>query len=219
MFISVLWPCHLTTTLSDRRRIQTVLLLSCLRSEGITGPFIIIAPLSLVPDWAGTFKLYTDMPVSCLTGTVKERRAMYSGRLNSSLIDYFQGRARNINFPVIITSYEVAINDSRQLKKIGDFKYFVVDEGEGFERYRCEILCLYFSKRFRASNELFLTSGPIKSDLKELTTLLRFCNPRMHYYEHLLDDYDDNEKQTIATKLQNILKPHIVSSGENREGT
>ena len=190
-----------------------VLYLACLRSEDIAGPFIIVAPLYLVPAWIETFKLYTDMPVASLVGTQEEREAMYSGRLNSSL-------RKRTDFPVIITSYEVANTDSEQLNELGEYTYFVLDEGKGFESYRCALLCLYFSKRFRAANRLFLTSGPIKSDLKELTILWRFCNPRIINYEHLLDDYDDNGKQIIAAKIKNIcLKPHIVCSGENREVT
>jgi len=55
--------------------------------------------------------------------------------------------------------------------------------------------------------------------LEELTILWRFCNPRLYNFEHLLENYDDDEKQTIAAKLKNILKPHIVCSRENREGT
>ena len=156
------------------------------------------------------------MPVACLVGTEKERKSMYSGRLNKSL--YKPSGEKSNDFPVIITSYEIAMNDSRQLKKIGVFKYFIMDEGRGFDRYRRELLSLYFSKRFMADNGLFLTSGPIKSDLKELTVLWRFCNARIfmgnNYVEHLLDDYDDNEKQTIVAKLQNILKPHVVSPVE-----
>ena len=177
----------------------------------VPGPFVIVAPLSLLPNWIETFKQFSNM-VTCLIGTEEDREAMYSGRLNSSL-------RRRTDFPVIITSYEVAITDSEQLNELGEYRYFVLDEGKGFESYRCAFLCLYFSKHFRAADRLFLTSGPVKSDLKELTILWRFCNPRIINYEHLLDDYDDNEKQTIAARIKNILEPHIVSSGENREGT
>ena len=182
----------------------------------LTGPVIIVAPLSLVPLWVKTFNQYTDIPVACLTGTEEQRKSMYSGRLNSSLDDYVPRGEKSTDFPVIITSYEAAISD--RIEYNGDFRYFIIDEGEGFERYRRELLCLYFLESFRAEYRLFLTSGPIKSDLKELTILWRFCNPGICNYQHLLDDHDDDEKQTIAAKLQNILKPHIVS-GENREGT
>ena len=157
------------------------------------------------------------MSISCVTGTQEEREVMYEGRMNPSLNDYRPNGEKGTNFPVIITSYAAAITDRIQYE--ADFRYFIMDEGEGFERYRRELLCHYFLESYRADNRLFLTSEPIKSDLKELMMVWRFFNPRIHNYEHLLDDYDDNEKQTIAAKLQNILKPHIVCSRENREGT
>ena len=219
MFILVLWPCHSSNNSFDRRRIQIVLLLACLRSRGgITGPFIIVAPLSLVPHWVMTFNQYSDMPISCLTGTEEEREAMYRGRMKPSLNDYYPRNEKGTSYPVVITSYGAAISDRVQYE--ADFRYFIMDEGEGFERYRRELLCHYFLEGYRASNRLFLTSRPIKSDLKELTILWRFCNPRICNYEHLLDDYNDNGKQIIAAKIKNIcLKPHIVCSGENREET
>jgi len=187
----------------------------------VSGPFIIVAPLSLVPAWVKAFNLYTDMPASCLIGTEEERKSMYSGRLNSSL-------RKRTDFPVIITSYEIAITDSEQLKKIGEYTYFVLDEGEGFERYRCELLCLYFSKRFKADNRLFLPASPIIC-AKDMLSVLNFLVSRELLRGFLVpqeeawfddacllpllksvDECNEERRHQIEAKLQTILRAFTI---------
>jgi len=172
----------------------------------VSGPFIIVAPLSLVSAWVETFNLYTDVPVSCLTGTEKERKSMYSGRLNSSL-------RKRTDFPVIITSYEVAITDSEQLDKIAKFSHFIVEEGEGFERYRCELLSsLNYN---RTDNRLFLPASPIIC-AKDMLSVLRFLVGEWfddaNFFSLLKSANECNEERShqVVAKLQTILRAFTV---------
>ena len=196
--------------LSHRKRVEIALLIVFLRSMQVSGPFIIVAPLSLVSLWVKTFNLYTDMPVSCLTGTEEERKLMYSGRLNSSL-------RRRTDFPVIITSYEVAITDSEQLNELAKFTHFIVEEGEGFERYRCELLSsLNYN---RTDNRLFLPASPIIC-AKDMLSVLSFLVPRDEaWFDDAgflpllksVDECNDEERRhQIEAKLQTILRAFTV---------
>ena len=179
----------------------------------VSGPFIIVAPLSLVPHWVSTFNQYTDMPVACLTGTEEDREAMYSGRLNSSL-------RKSTNFPVIVTSYEVAINDTRKLNQIGKFTHFIVEEGEGFESYRCALLsCL---KHIRADNRLFLPASPFNC-AKDMLRVLHFLFDNMFESEEFLsedhlsivtqyaEECDKKKRQQIEAKLRTILNVFTIT--------
>lgn len=201
----------LISSLSQRKRVKIALLVSFLRSLYVSGYFIIVAPLSLVPNWVKTFTQYTNLAVSCLAGTQEERETIYSGRLDTSL--YGPNTRTNAQYPVIITSYEEAISESQQLKKIGEFKYFVMDEGEGFERYRSILLSSL--KHNRSAYRLFLPTSPMNR-AKDMLTLVHFNLPRLLDHDALLsfiqytEQCNEEERHRIETKLQAILRAFTV---------
>merc|ERR1719469_915485 len=82
---------------------------------------------------------------------------------------------RSGTFPVIITSYEVAIKDEKKLNKIGEYTYLVVDEGQRLKNHRCTLI--QSLKRIKAANRLLLSGTPIQNNLDELWSLLNFVNP------------------------------------------
>ena len=95
----------------------------------VRGPYVIVAPLSLVPKWIQDFqKWLPSFPIACLDVAVEERDDMYSEQLNPV-------NRRQQDFPVIIVSYEVAIVDREFLNRIGKFTHVIIDEG-GLEEYR-----------------------------------------------------------------------------------
>ena len=167
----------------------------------VVGPFIVVVPLSLIPRWIEVFKQFSNMTVTCLTGTEEDREAMYSGRLNKTL--YQNGT----KYPVIVTSYEIAITDSDQLNKIGEFKHFIIDEGEGFERYR------YALSSLLKHINLFLPASPINCDAKDMLILLNFVIPRnrLMIRENLLsfvqytERCGEEKRHQIEANLQTIL--------------
>src|SRR6266487_2689875 len=94
------------------KTIQTIAFLSFLRGHGVFGPFLIAAPLSTLSNWIDEFSHWApDIPVLLYHGSKTERENLR--------IKYFglkQGPRAVGSFPVILTSYEVCINDRKFLQ-------------------------------------------------------------------------------------------------------
>ena len=110
------------------KTIQTIAFLCHIRSKGVTGPFLVLGPLSTLPNWVSEFERWAPgVPAVLYHGSKEERAAI---RSRTRLV----GKDRvDASFPVYVTSYEIAIADIKFLQKV-HWKYVVVDEGH---RYGC----------------------------------------------------------------------------------
>ena len=105
------------------KTIQLIAMIAYLKGMLVPGPYIVVAPLATLPNWVREFeKWLPSLPVVRHHGPRATRDAMLTTTIN------FRQR-RTLDFPVIITSHEVAINDEKKLNKLGQFTYLVVDEG------------------------------------------------------------------------------------------
>lgn len=92
------------------KTIQCVALIAHLLTMGVLGPFLIVAPLATLPNWVREIeKWLPSQPVVRYHGAANDREAMLRGPLNAKL-------KKNKNFPIIVTSYEVAIRDQNKLE-------------------------------------------------------------------------------------------------------
>jgi ATP-dependent DNA helicase len=131
------------------KTIQCVALIAHLLMQGVSGPFLIVAPLATLPNWVREFEKWLPThPVIRYHGTAPMRDAMLKGPLHPKL-------KRNPDFPFIVTSYEVAIRDQSKLEKLSELTYLIVDEGHRLKNHRC--LLLSSLKKLKAANRLLLT--------------------------------------------------------------
>ena len=141
------------------KTIQCIALIAHLLTKGVSGPFMVVAPLATLPNWVREFqKWLPQQPVIRYHGPAPKREAMLKGPLH-----YKQRRQKD--FPVIVTSYEVAIRDQSKLEKLTEFTYLIVDEGHRLKNHRCTLLSSL--KRLKAANRLLLTGTPIQNTLNE----------------------------------------------------
>ena len=103
-----------------------------------------------------------------LSAEQEERDAMLAGPLNHK-------NRKAGDFPVVITSYEVAMRDEKRLNKIGEYTFLVVDEGQRLKNHRCTLISSL--KRIRSSNRLI--KPYVSSILKSLMPKLREPNARV----------------------------------------
>ena len=141
------------------KTIQCIALIAHLLTKGVSGPFMVVAPLATLPNWVREFeKWLPDHPVVRYHGPAADREAMLKGPLH-----YKQRRQKD--FPFIVTSYEVAIRDQAKLERLSEFTYLIVDEGHRLKNHRCTLLTSL--KRLKAANRLLLTGTPIQNTLNE----------------------------------------------------
>lgn len=63
-------------------QVQTIGFLSYLMTQGVTGPFLILGPLSTLPNWMGEFQRWCPSISTILYhGSPDERRDMQNGPL------------------------------------------------------------------------------------------------------------------------------------------
>ena len=95
----LLTSCHGSTpgcgdtawcTLSLPLQVQTIGFLSHLRSKGVHGPFMVVGPLSTLPNWVSEFARWCpSMPCILYHGNKAERQALRSKRMPSGAPPFF----------------------------------------------------------------------------------------------------------------------------------
>lgn len=107
------------------KTIQTIAFLAHLYEHGITGPFLVVCPLSTLANWISEFERFTpDIPVLLYHGSPSERADMRENKLGLPSANRKGKRVSTVGppkgkqLPVIVTTYELVINDRAHLSKI-----------------------------------------------------------------------------------------------------
>ncbi|KAI4967368.1 hypothetical protein ZWY2020_028337, partial [Hordeum vulgare] len=126
------------------------------------------------------------------------------------------------DFPIIITSYEMAMSDAKFLARY-KWKYVVVDEGHRLKNSKCKLLRKL--KRIPMANKLLLTGTPLQNNLAELWSLLNFILPDIfsshQEFESWFDfsgkgdeeqqeEADEKKRVLVVSKLHAILRPFLL---------
>ena len=99
------------------KTIQTIAFLAFLREKGTFGPFLIAAPLSTTTNWVDEIRKWTpDIPVVCYHGSKADRAAIRQKQMR---------RPGSDRFPVVVTSYEICMNDRKFLAGFG-WKFIII---------------------------------------------------------------------------------------------
>ena len=105
---------------------------------GVKGPFLIIAPLSTVPNWVKEINKFAPLlPVVLYHGkNALEREELRNKYLKkvTTIKDAFS-KPREVRH-IFVTSYEIAMNDRVHMKKTS-WRYIVVDEGHRLKNSNC----------------------------------------------------------------------------------
>ena len=189
------------------KTIQTISLLGYMREkEGVPGPHLIVAPLTTLGNWVNEFKKWMPCArVVKLMATMEQREEVYHNLVKRG------------KFDVLITSYEGLNISSTRLSRI-KWNYIIVDEA-----HRMKNSLSNFSVNMRmlkSSYKLLLTGTPLQNNIKELWSLLNFCNEKMFNDPELFEQWFDEksssvennqkEKQMLVQKLHDILSPYIL---------
>jgi len=160
------------------KTLQTISLFAHLVEVGVRGPFLIVAPLSTVPNWVKEVKKFApELPVVLYHGSQAERQELRSKHLDEVHIikDVFAEPKKVKN--IFVTSYEIAMNDRPFMRKSpgNPWRYIVVDEGHRLKNMHCRLIREL--KLYHTANRLLLTGTPLQNNLDELWSLLNFLMP------------------------------------------
>jgi ATP-dependent DNA helicase len=194
------------------KTLQTLAFLAYLREMGTTGPFLIVAPLSTISNWIAESEKFTpNVPIVLYHGTPNERKAIRDKKFKLKK-----------SFPIIVTSYEICMNDRKYLARIS-WKYIIIDEGHRLKNLNCKLIREL--KKYDSANRLLLTGTPLQNNLSELWSLLNFLMPDIfgdleefeEWFEFSGDRGEHGDKEefidksaNLVSKLHEILRPFVL---------
>ncbi|KAI0773135.1 SNF2 family N-terminal domain-containing protein [Trametes elegans] len=122
------------------------------------------------------------------------------------------------NFPVVLTTYQIVINDRAELAKY-HWGFIVVDEGHRLKNIDCVLMREI--KRIPSAARMVLTGTPLQNNLSELWALLNFVLPEIFgdlatfqsWYDfsgRLKSKMNSEREQKLIQSLHDILRPFLL---------
>merc|ERR1719312_1790913 len=203
-WMSTLWENGINGILADEmglgKTIQTVALFCHMYEMGVSGPFLVVAPLSTVPNWVNEFKRFAPkVPCILYHGNMQERLLLRDKLSDVTTCEEMDGKDM---MNVVVTSYEIAMNDRAAFSSIM-WRYIVVDEGHRLKNMNCRLIKEL--KQYHSANRLLLTGTPLQNNLSELWSLLNFLLPEifddLRVFQSWFDAKDLHENTTELARI------------------
>ncbi|KAL3346085.1 hypothetical protein AABB24_024836 [Solanum stoloniferum] len=215
-----LWQNGLNGILADQmglgKTIQTIAFLAHLKGNGLDGPYLVIAPLSTLSNWLNEMERFVpSINAIIYHGDKKQRDEIRMKHMPRTI---------GPNFPIVITSYEIAMSDTRKFLRHYSWKYLVVDEGHRLKNSKCKLIKEL--KLLPIENKLLLTGTPLQNNLAELWSLLNFILPDIFSshdeFESWFDlsgkfsnesekeEMEERRRAQVVAKLHAILRPFLL---------
>ncbi|KAJ9655098.1 putative ATPase [Neophaeococcomyces mojaviensis] len=220
-WLKTLWMNGLCGILADEmglgKTVQAISLIAFFKENNISGPFLIAAPLSTVRNWIEEFKRWTpEINTVLYHGSKEERAEIRRKHMKMQTQSKFE-------FPVVVTSYEICMNDKSYLANY-KWRYIVVDEGHRLKNMNCRLIKELMT--YNSANRLLITGTPLQNNIAELWSLLHFLLPevfndldsfeRWFDFSSVLDDKEDGDgkakkrKNNLVSTMHAILKPFLL---------
>ncbi|XP_034175461.1 lymphoid-specific helicase isoform X1 [Osmia lignaria lignaria] len=222
-WLKVLYENGINGILADEmglgKTIQVIALLCHLIEKQQSGPYLIITPLSTIPNWKIEFERFAPkLPVIIFHGT-RDERALLQREINQK---YKFSETFNTQ-PIVLTTFEIPIHEKHFLRS-QHWRYIIIDEGHRIKNHNC--LLIKILKNCKSMNRLLLTGTPLQNNLAELWSLLNFLLPEIFndlaVFESWFDAKEfqgdegtkkflqlEKEKHVLAT-LREILQPFML---------
>ncbi|KAM6915871.1 lymphoid-specific helicase [Xenentodon cancila] len=204
-WLRMLWENGINGILADEmglgKTIQCIAHIAMMIEKKVLGPFLVVAPLSTLPNWINEFKRFTpEVSVLLYHGPQSER---------ANLIKQIRRPQGPLSMcPVVVTSFEISMIDRKLLQRF-QWKYLIVDEGHRIKNLNCRLVREL--KTLPTDNKLLLTGTPLQNNLAELWSLLNFLLPEvfddLKSFESWFDinTLGEAESVVVAEREQNIL--------------
>lgn len=202
-FLLACWYNRRNPILADEmglgKTLQSTLFLMNLRNQQhVTGPFLIVGPLSTMIHWQREIYEWSKFELLLFNGSKARRKIMKDYM-------FFYPGTKIPKFDVLITTYEF-INQEHEFFSHIDWQCIIVDEAHRLKNTNSKLItCM---KLLRTDFKLCLTGTPIQNNLQELWSLLNFLDPQ-HFpsFEMFETKYGN---PTGVVDLPNVLKPIML---------
>lgn len=136
-WMKVLYENGLNGILADEmglgKTVQIIALFADLIQKNLEGPYLVIVPLSTLPNWKSEFERFApQLPVVIFYGNVQER----VGIKRQIMKKYRVGTLTT--YPIVITTYQMPMSETNFFKQF-NWRYVVVDEAQRIKNYECQL--------------------------------------------------------------------------------
>ena len=204
------------------KTLQTLAFLSFITAaEDQTAPFLVVAPLSVVPQWSSqashfipSLRTYEYMG-SAVEREEKRRFLIEDHILKLPKEVIASGDPQPLPFDVMITSYETCLSDLDFLDKF-KWRVIVYDEGHRLKN-PASVTHQTFLARLHARFTVILTGTPIQNDIVEFWSLLRFLHPSIFPDSTRPDPRCDPPPLSLVTRLVDavVLRRLFALTGDH----
>uniref|UniRef100_A0A8C9TXH8 Chromodomain helicase DNA binding protein 7 n=1 Tax=Scleropages formosus TaxID=113540 RepID=A0A8C9TXH8_SCLFO len=198
--------CILADEMGLGKTIQSITFLYEIYLKGICGPFLVIAPLSTIPNWEREFRTWTELNVVVYHGSQASRRTIQAYEMNFR--DSQVRLSGAYKFHAVITTFEMILTDCPELRNI-QWRCVVIDEAHRLKNRNCKLL--EGLKMMDMEHKVLLTGTPLQNTVEELFSLLNFLEPERFPSEStFMQEFGDLKTEEQVQKLQGILKPMML---------
>ncbi|KAK2586082.1 hypothetical protein KPH14_008370 [Odynerus spinipes] len=222
-WLKVLYENGLNGILADEmglgKTVQIIALLCHLIEKRQDGPYLLIVPLSTIPNWMSEFERFAPtLPVILFHGPKGERF-----NLSKKIKQFHHIVGGYSTQPIVLTTFEIPLLEINFLKN-QKWRYIIIDEGHRIKNHQCELVKILRS--LQSMNRLLLTGTPLQNNLAELWSLLNFLLPEIFDDLAVFESWFDlkelqhmegtekilkqEEEKHIISSLREILKPFIL---------
>lgn len=204
-------PSILADEMGLGKTIQTLSFLNLLRDDPkirIRGPFLIVAPLSLIVQWQNECETWTTMNCVVYHGNSASREIIRDFELNYLDANLRPDKKKAFRFNILVTTYEVAIKDIAVLSKI-HWRCLVVDEAHRLKNQSSRLV--EQMRLLRRDHCVLLTGTPLQNKTEELWALLNFLDARSFpSVSDFLKKFGDLHEAQQVADLHKMLKPYLL---------
>lgn len=199
------------------KTVQTIALICHLyETKKMTGPFLVVVPLSTLSNWALEFQKWAPELHEKLVlykGTPPGRKRIWQTQLSS---------AANKDWSIVLTTFDYVIKDRLPLARV-KWGYVIVDEGHRMKNHNCK-LSTTLSQHYDSQFRLILTGTPLQNSLPELWSLLNFLLPSIFHsvenfekwfnkpFANTGEEVKMNEEESLLViqRLHKVLRPFLL---------
>ena len=191
--------------------------------EKLDGPFLIVAPLSTLPHWKKTFEEWTSLNVILYHDNESKRgrekcRDLEWYQKDIRLTGEFSSDSKICKFHVIITSFEVFIQDVEQFERNLCIQQIIIDEAHRLKNQNAKVIKVF--QRLPCRRISLLTGTPIQNNINELWSLLNFIEPGKFSDQYEFEDrFKDIRSKEQLMELKKILEPYMIRRMKNEVET
>lgn len=210
--------CILADEMGLGKTIQSMCFLRILQdnpSTGVRGPFLIVAPLSLIGQWQSEARTWApDLNVVLYHGSADARDFLvkqdfyYTDQFVTKPTAVKLKKQHVTKFHILITTYEVAMKDISVISKIR-WRALIVDEAHRLKNPQSRL----FSELGAVPRDycILLTGTPLANATEELWALLHFADKSAFASkDNFLDQFGQLTNAEQVKELHSVLKPYLL---------